>query len=187
MKLGQDRPGGDTMSVSEPTDVKQVAALLRAQATAIRAETAALGDALCRWRPAEGEWCVNEVIGHLIEAERRGFNGRIRTMLAEDEPNLQSWDQEAVARERRDHERAGRDLVAEFETLRQDSAQLVEGLRPDQLDRAGHHPLVGRVAVRDLLNEWVHHDRNHVKQMFSNVQAYVWPRMGNARRFSDLE
>jgi hypothetical protein len=108
-------------------------------------------------------------------------------MLAEDEPNLQSWDQEAVARERRDHERAGRDLVAEFETLRQDSAQLVEGLRPDQLDRAGHHPLVGRVAVRDLLNEWVHHDRNHVKQMFSNVQAYVWPRMGNARRFSELE
>ena len=175
------------MSLSEPPDVIQTAALLRAQATAVRAETAALGDALCRWRPAEGEWCVNEVLGHLIEAERRGFNGRIRTMLAEDEPRLQSWDQEAVARERRDRERASRDLVAEFETLREDSAHLVEGLRPDQLDRAGHHPLVGRVTVRDLLNEWVHHDRNHVKQMLSNVQAYVWPRMGNARLFSELE
>ena len=174
------------MSGNEPTSVMQIATLLRAQATAIRAEADALGDTLCRWRPADGEWCVNEVLGHLIEAERRGFNGRIRAMLAEDEPTLQSWDQEAVARERRDHQRDEQDLLAEFETIRQDSVGLVESLRPDQLERAGHHPLVG-VTIQDLLNEWLHHDRNHVKQMFSNVQACVWPRMGNARRFSELE
>src|SRR5436190_4548704 len=165
----------------------QIADLLQATLATVEAGVGALPEIVLVWHPAEGEWCVNEVLGHLIEAERRGFNGRIRTMLAEDEPRLQSWDQEAVARERRDRERASRDLVAEFETLREDSAHLVEGLRPDQLDRAGHHPLVGLVAVRALLNEWVHHDRNHVKQMFSNVQAYVWPRMGNARRFSELE
>ena len=30
------------------------------------------------WRPAPGEWSANECVGHLIEAERRGFAGRIR-------------------------------------------------------------------------------------------------------------
>ena len=31
---------------------------------------------------------------------------------------------------------------------------------------------------------WLHHDRNHVRQLFANVQAYVWPSMGNSQRFS---
>jgi hypothetical protein len=152
--------------------------------TALRAEIHALGDRVCRWRPAPGEWSANEVLGHLIEAEQRGFGGRIRTILAEEAPELETWDQPAVARARRDHERDSRDLVRELETLREDSARLVERLRPDQLDRIGRHPQVGDLTVRDLLHEWVHHDREHVKQLLSNVQAYVRPNMGNARRFS---
>jgi hypothetical protein len=32
--------------------------------------------------------------------------------------------------------------------------------------------------------EWVHHDRNHLRQILANVQAFAWPHMGNARRFS---
>jgi hypothetical protein len=43
---------------------------------------------------------------------------------------------------------------------------------------------VGRLTVRDLLYEWVHHDRNHLRQILANVQAFAWPHMGNARRFS---
>ena len=53
------------------------AALLRASIATLRAETEALGADAMRWHPADGEWCVNEVIGHMIEAERRGFAGQI--------------------------------------------------------------------------------------------------------------
>jgi hypothetical protein len=38
--------------------------------------------------------------------------------------------------------------------------------------------------VRDLLQEWVHHDRNHHRQVLANVQAYAWPAMGNTQKFS---
>jgi hypothetical protein len=38
--------------------------------------------------------------------------------------------------------------------------------------------------VDELLNEWVHHDRNHARQILANVQAYVWPHMGATQRFS---
>jgi len=27
-------------------------------------------------------------------------------------------------------------------------------------------------------------DRNHLRQILANVQAFAWPHMGNARRFS---
>jgi hypothetical protein len=38
--------------------------------------------------------------------------------------------------------------------------------------------------IADLLGEWVHHDRNHIRQMLADTQARVWAQMGNARRFS---
>ena len=58
-------------------------------------------------------------------------------------------------------------------------------LAPGDLAKGGRHPAVGHLRIADLLAEWVHHDRNHLRQMLANVQAYVWPHMGNARRFSE--
>jgi hypothetical protein len=162
----------------------QIAGLLRAAAAALAAELRALPAAVLAFHPARGEWCAKEVLGHLIEAERRGFAGRIQTILAEREPALVRWDQDAVARERRDCERPVQALLDEFLPMREASATLVDRLRPEDLARGGHHPTVGYLKVADLIQEWVHHDRNHLRQILENVRAYVWPAMGNAQRFS---
>ena len=90
----------------------------------------------------------------------------------------------AVAAARRDHERSPDDLAEEFVALRADSLALVRGLTPADLGRSGRHPQVGELRVGELLGEWVHHDRNHVRQMLAVTQARVWDQMGNARRFS---
>jgi hypothetical protein len=163
----------------------QVAPLLRATIAILSAEVAALSPAALAWHPAPGEWCVKEVLGHLIETERRGFAGRIRIILASHEPKLEGWDQNAVAAARRDCDRDARTLLGELASMREGSASLVAGLREADLGRGGQHPLVGHLTVIDLLNEWIHHDRNHVRQILANVQAYVWPHMGNAQRFSE--
>ena len=161
----------------------EVAGLLRSSAIAIETELEEMPAELAGWRPAEGEWCALEIVGHLIEAERRGFAGRIRLLLAESQPHLETWDPPAVAAARRDCERNPADLLDEFLELRESSLDLVSGLRPQDLSRSGEHVTVGRLAVVDVMHEWVHHDRNHLKQLLSNVQARVWPEMGNARRF----
>jgi hypothetical protein len=139
---------------------------------------------LARWRPAPEEWCVNECVGHIIECEKRGFAGRIRIILAQDEPDLEPWDSVEVARSRGDCDRSPGELLAEFEPLRRESVELVRSLNADQLERGGMHPSVARLTVKDLLHEWIHHDANHLRQAYANVQAYVWPDMGNSRRFS---
>ena len=75
----------------------RIAELLEATARTVEAELHALGEDGARWRPAPGEWCANEVVGHLVEADLRGFAGRIRTLLDEDDPALLGWDQPTVA------------------------------------------------------------------------------------------
>jgi hypothetical protein len=179
--------GAKPMTHAEPTPPlgpREVANALRTTLLAVRVECTGLPPALLRWHPAPGEWCILEVIGHLIEAEERGFAGRVRTLRAEADPEFRTWDQDAVARSRRDCERDPAGLLAEWTRLRETSTALVEGLTHGDLLRAGRHPSVGRLSIADLLAEWVHHDRNHQRQILANVQAYVWPHMGNARRFS---
>jgi len=136
------------------------------------------------WRPAPSEWCVNECAGHVVEAERRGFAGRIRIILARDEPQLENWNQEEVSRSRRDCDRSPQQMLDEFEPVRRESLDLVRSLKPEQLGRGGMHPEVARLTVDELLHEWVHHDGNHLRQAYANVQAYVWRSMGNAQRFT---
>ena len=95
------------------------------------------------------------------------------------------WDQDVVARERKDCARPLSALVDELSALRRGQREAGrEGLPAAALSRGGAHPKVGRLTVGDVVHEWVHHDRNHLKQIMTNVQAQAWPHMGNAQRFS---
>lgn len=170
--------------MAEEFSPSEVAALLESAMAMIAAEVSALPKTAHVWHPAPGEWSINEVIGHLIEAERRGFAGRIKILLASKDPQLEGWDQNEVARGRRDDMKAAAKLIAELGRMRVESAALVRGLKPGDLTRGGQHPKVGWLRVEDLLQEWVHHDRNHIKQILGNVQAWAWPHMGNAQKFS---
>ena len=167
-----------------PLSPARVSGFLRASRDHIVNELTALGDDWARWRPAPDEWSANEALGHIIEADRRGFAGRIERILAVDGVAEQGWDQIAVAAARRDNDRTVAEILGEFETERAAGIAVVDGLGEADLDRFAIHDRVGRVTVRDLLHEWVFHDRNHIRQIMANAQARAWPAMGNARRFS---
>ena len=162
----------------------EIADVLEFSGQAFASTLDALPPEAASWHPKPGEWCVNECVGHIVEAEKRGFAGRIRIMLGADEPNLETWDPPAVAKERKDCDRPPSELKEELLTLRKESVRMVRSLKPEQMERGGQHPEVGRLTVDALLHEWVHHDSNHLRQALGNVQAYVWARMGNAQRFS---
>lgn len=162
----------------------EVADLLEATGHAIVSVLQGMTPELASWHPADGEWCVNECVGHMIEAEKRGFSGRISIILGEDHPDLPTWDRASVSHARHDCVKQPRDLADEIAGVRRQSIELIRSLDLDQLTRSGNHPEVGRLTVNDLLHEWVHHDANHIRQALANVQAYVWPSMGNAQRFS---
>ena len=160
----------------------QVALYLESSCALIEAELKALGDDAA-WHHAPGEWCAREVVGHLCEAEKRGFAGRIRIILENDHPKLEAWDQDEVEKQRNDCARVTDSLWMEFMGLRHASVELVKRLTPADLDRGGLHPKVGELKVRGLLHEWISHDRNHTKQLLSIAMERVWPHMANSQKF----
>ena len=162
----------------------QIAPLLAATVATLRAEVRGLG-LEAAWRPSPGEWSVNECVGHLYEADERGFAGRIRTILEADGPILVQWDQAAVAETRRDHEADPLELVEALAARRTSGIALVRSLSEADLGRVGVHPAIGPIRVDEILAEWVHHDRNHVRQALAVTQSRVRPQMGVTRRFSD--
>jgi hypothetical protein len=168
-----------------PLTTEEAARRLRATAEAIAADLAGMPPEIAGWHPGEGEWCAKECVGHLIEAEVRGFAGRIRQILEEPGLQVRDWDQVQVEKDRDDDSRTLEELVASFVELRGESVSLVEGLMNTDLDKFCVHDFAGVLRIEDLLHEWIHHDRNHYRQLEANIQAYVWPSMGNSQRFSE--
>ena len=162
----------------EPRDVAE---LLESTCALIEAEMKALGDEGCRFHFRAGEWCVNECVGHIVEADRRGFGGRIKDILV-GKPLL-AWDQTQLARDRKDCDRMSQSVWMEFMGPRHDYITMVRDLVPSDLDKSGVHPKVGVLRVRDLLHEWVYHDRNHTRQLLGIQQERVYPHMGNGQKF----
>ena len=168
-----------------PLGPERVAVLLEAAQSHVITELEGLGDDLASWRPAPGEWSANECVGHLIEADRRGFAGRIERIRATNGVAEVGWDQVGVAAARRDWERPVAAVIEEFTAGREAGIALVRSLRPGELERHAVHARAGDLTISDLLQEWVFHDRNHIRQLLANAQARVWPAMGGTRRFTD--
>ena len=164
-------------------NLEQVQQAVQATPQLLRVELRHLPADTLRWRPAPEEWCINEVIGHLIACDENGFAGRIQSILNEDQPQLVAWDVAETVILRRDAERNGMELVEELAAMRRENTQFITGLSPEQLQRSGIHPMIGELQVVDLLFEWIHHDRNHIKQILTNLQDYIWPSMGNSQKF----
>jgi len=63
----------------------------------LREALAKVPEAARKWRPAPGEWSAHEVVCHCADSETNSY-ARIRFVVAEPEPLIQGYDQEAWAR-----------------------------------------------------------------------------------------
>jgi hypothetical protein len=164
-------------------ELHDVTVFLRNTPVALRNLLEALPGGTVAWHPRAGEWCIKEVVGHLLEEDKRDFVGRIRLILDQDEPRLTVNDQEEVARMRRDCDRDLDELLDEFRTVRSASVSFISTLKATDLHRRGVHPTIGHLEVTNLLHEWIYHDLNHLSQIGANVQRFLWPHLGNMQRF----
>ncbi len=166
-------------------EIDRLRALLAATTAMLRAELTALDEAGASFHPAPGEWCAKEVVGHLVEADQRGFAGRVTDILR-GRTDLGAWDQARVAAARRDCDRPWMELLAEFGSGRDYGLAVLAGIGDGDLDRSGQHREVGKLTVRDVIHEWPFHDRDHLQQLLENTRALLWPDLGGAQRFTEL-
>jgi hypothetical protein len=177
-----DVTADDDARVTKRLSLSEVATLLQGAPATLRAVVDGLPARIIDWHPTSERWCVKQIVGHLIEEDRRDFVGRIRSMLEHDEPTLEVNDQDAIARQRNDCERDVDELLREFAILRAASVSFVSQLSDTHLLRAGNHA-IGRLRVVDLLHEWVYHDAHHLRQILANVQSALWDDLGALQQF----
>ncbi len=62
-------------------------------------------------------------------------------------------------------------LLDQFAQLREEnlSAMREFGLKPEDLDREGEHPVLGTVHLRQLIATWLVHDLNHLHQIAKSL------------------
>lgn len=134
----------------------------RATLAEVRALIDEAGDAL-RIEPEPGEWSVIECVGHLVDGEIV-VAGRLRWILAEDEPDIVGYDQALwVARlHHRDDDPAA--LLDTFAGLRRANLEL--WARTPEADRArvGHHRERGPESFELTFRLLAGHDRVHLAQ-----------------------
>jgi hypothetical protein len=113
--------------------------------------------------PAPGKWSARQIVHHLADSEMTSAV-RLRRLIAEDRPNVGSYDEAEYAK--RLH--YDRPIAASFEAFRfarESTADLLDRLTPAEWSRAGVHPEHGPYSVDRWLEIYAIHAHNHAAQI----------------------
>jgi hypothetical protein len=149
--LGQRRP-------------EEIVAILAVGPDEVAAAVAGLDDAALRRKPSPDEWCVKEVVAHLLETELL-FARRVHAILAHEGPGLPTISTPVPPWKL--HEGKGyiemeiAEIVARLRSTRAASLALVGALTPAEWARRGSN-VEGSATVLDLGTWLANHDVGHL-------------------------
>lgn len=121
--------------------------------------------------PAPGKWSVRQVIAHIADSEMVGAH-RFRQIIAEENPTLVAYDQEAWARNLDYARRKPKQSLESFRRLRAENYDLLKELPEAAFGRTGNHTERGSLTLRDYLGLLVQHTESHARQMQNIREEY---------------
>lgn len=113
--------------------------------------------------PAEGEWSARMIVHHLADSESNSYV-RVRTLLAEDGPLIQGYDEGQFAR-RLHYDRPIEASLAVLRAVRASTAELLDQLEDTDWNRAGTHSESGHYSMDDWLEIYAAHAFDHADQI----------------------
>ena len=109
-----------------------------------------------------GEWTALEVIGHVADAAEI-FADRVERCVAEERPAIASYDQDALAAERRNNEREPMDLSRRLSVAHARIVQLLQ--RTELRSRPALHSAWGEVDAGHLAAYQADHSHRHTSEL----------------------
>ena len=137
----------------------------------LRAALAEVPTEALQWRPAPGKWSVHEVIVHCADSESNA-HGRIRTLVAEQDPQIVGYDQDEWARKFDYHSRSMELALATVEAVRANTLPIIEALTDADWAKVGTHTESGRYGAEDWLKSYGDHLQVHSAQIRRNLAAW---------------
>lgn len=165
-------------------DLKNATGLLRRTPAVLRAMLGGLDDETVHRNYGPDTFSPFDVVGHLIECEQVLYIPRTRHIL-EHGPDRPFDRMDRYAQFEKSDGKTIDDLLDEFERLRSASLSDLErlDLSPEQLEREGVHPALGRVRLSELLATWAAHDQNHIAQIARGLAARHQDAVGPWREY----
>jgi len=114
-------------------------------------------------RPGD-DWSTRDIVIHLSDAEMVG-GVRLRRLIAEDRPTLESFDQDLWKRRLQTLWRDTDGAIASFELMRWQTAEIIAHCDRAAWAREGVHTERGTVTVADLILSFTEHAEQHAEQI----------------------
>lgn len=118
-----------------------------------------------------GKWSIRQVIAHLADAELVGAH-RLRQVIAEDNPTLIAFDQDAWTKNLDYARRKPKQSLETFRRVRAENYELLKEVPPAAWDRTGNHTENGPMTLRRLLEGYAEHAESHARQLQEIREAY---------------
>jgi len=134
-------------------------------------------------RPGPGTWNIAELVAHLVDSDLVGC-GRMKRVIAENEPTLLAFNENAWIERLRSHEMPVEESVNLFAANRQWMTRVLRGCTEADFARAGQHTERGRMTLADLVAGFVSHLDHHLRFLYgkrANLGVAIQP------RYSDLK
>lgn len=137
----------------------------------LRAALAEVPAAALQWRPAPDEWSAHEIIVHCGDSETASAS-RIRQLIADPEPLIVGYDQDAWALALDYHAHPLEPALAAVDAARANTVALLRHM-PDAIwERHGRHSEAGAYSAEDWLRIYAAHLHEHCAQLAGNVAAW---------------
>ena len=135
----------------------------RAGYAAVVDALAGADDAALDRRPGPGTWSAREIVHHLADSEMTSAI-RLRRLVAEDNPTIVGYDQEAFA-VRLHYDRPIASSLEAFRWARVSTAEILDRLTEDEWTRSGTHSESGAYGVERWLQIYAAHPSEHADQV----------------------
>lgn len=121
--------------------------------------------------PAAGRWSIRQILCHLADSEIVGAD-RFRRIIAEENPTIVGYDQEAWARNLDYNRRKISQALETFRRTRAENYELLKPLPPATWERIGTHSEHGKITLLDLLRIYAEHPEGHSLQLREIREQY---------------
>ncbi|MEN8250195.1 MAG: DinB family protein, partial [Bacteroidota bacterium] len=120
-------------------------------------------EAEVKWKPFEDQWCMLEVVCHLVDEEKEDFRARVEYVLRDPDEQLPMFDPQKWVTER---DYIGQDFetkLTEFLDERTYSVNWLKSLKDSNWQNTYHHPKLGPMTAELFLANWLAHDHIHIR------------------------
>ena len=115
-------------------------------------------------KPKPNEWCVKEILQHLLDADTHLNLARVRKFFNELKPFIASLDLDALTNNNSEPTKEYQLVLSQFFAIRAELINQITSATPEIISKQAVHTIFGPTTFGEIIEFIAIHDRNHIQQ-----------------------